>query len=127
MVCVLLTYVLSMVPVGRMFMAGWIPCGGWQERTCRLIYLPLLHLTMRVEFIADGMLAYSTALKPLIPKSPSIRKASWWVTERSVYLQEGPGGIHDLQTNPAAQGKTPADLKDAIKRYLDFIRRSRLE
>ncbi|PTX97584.1 hypothetical protein DB346_21590 [Verrucomicrobia bacterium LW23] len=59
LVTLLAFYVLSMVPVGRLYTAGYLASGTWHEEACKALYTPLLlavkHLVGSAALLATGV------------------------------------------------------------------------
>ncbi|PTX92014.1 hypothetical protein DB346_23970 [Verrucomicrobia bacterium LW23] len=100
--CALLLYVLSMVPIGRLYLGGYLAPDTWHERTLVTFYAPVLYVVARWEPLYNLTVAYSRFLEPLIPPAEDPREIrrivttmggyvkthTWWAYERTALFRE---------------------------------------
>ena len=92
---VLLIYILSLAPVGRLYITGWLDRDTWHENALRTFYAPLLYPISQSEALYQAQLNYSNLWKGGIPKIPEkiyvgavipqpvfSRSLSWWYMAR---------------------------------------------
>ncbi|HSI85234.1 MAG TPA: hypothetical protein VK970_15705 [Candidatus Methylacidiphilales bacterium] len=73
----LVLYVLSMVPVGRLYMGSYLEEKTAHEYWLSQLYLPLLYVTTRNEFGYNCTLAYSNWWSALIPSTQTRMKSGF--------------------------------------------------